>query len=94
MLELKIKNIDDLSYCLVDKDNREYNLSIQFYDLIDNPRVGDSIYMNQNMLNSSKSFSFGSIMGKYGKNILEGNKEEIIVVKSQNELIFLKRYYG
>lgn len=94
MVELRIMNVDKFYYYLVDNNGREYNLDIQFYDIDENPTVGDYIYINQEILNSSKEFSFGSIMGEYGKNILDGNKEEIIVVKRENELIYLKRYYG
>jgi len=94
MIELRIIKVDKFNYFLVDNNNNSYNLKIQFYDIEKKPQVGDYIYINKNMLSSGNVFSFGSIVGEYGKNILDGNKEEIIIIKKGEELICLKRYYG
>lgn len=95
MIGLQIIKIENDKYHLLDADGGKYILDIEFYDLDFLPSLSDYIYMDKCMLNDGNMFKFGSIMGSYGKNILDNNnKKEIVVIKRKNELVYLKRYYG
>ena len=93
MVELKIVKIDGYNYYLIDNNNNEYNFNIEFYDLEIMPKVNDKIYMNKILLRE-KLFCFGRLNGINGIKIKNALDEDIMVVKIDNELVYLKRYYG
>jgi len=93
LIELRVLNIDNYNYTLVDKSDNKYNINIEFYDIDKCLNIGDYIYMNNELLNE-KVLSFGSVKGDYGKELLDTNRDEIIIIRMENELIYLKRYYG
>lgn len=96
MIKLIVKDINGYDYKLIDIYNREYKINIEFYDLKDNPKIGDLIYISESLLkdiNNSIAY-FGKIDEKYGKMTKEELKDEIICLKINNMEIHLKRFYG
>lgn len=93
MKELKITNIEGYNYYFIDDDNKEYNLNIEFYDIEKKPTTGDIIYINEILL-KDRVLSFGPLNGIYGKKVEKNIDKDILVLKIDNELIYLKRYYG
>lgn len=93
MKKLKIIKIDSYNYYFKDENNKKYNLNIEFYDIENKPIIGDIIYINEILL-KDRVLSFGPLNGKYGKKIEKSVDKDILVLEKNNELIYLKRYYG
>jgi len=87
MKKLYIKNINGYNYTLTD-NNKEYNLNIEFYNLLDKLAINDIVYMNNNIL-KDKVLNF---------EVLNNNElivlKEIIVIEHNDNKIYLKRIYG
>ena len=96
MLKLTINDIREYWYILRDFNNKQYEINIEFYDIKQFPKKGDSIYMDERLLQeiNHSVASFGKLDGIYGKKINAENFEDVIVVQINGEYIYLKRYYG
>ncbi len=92
MEKLKIIKIENFNYTLLDKDNNEYKLRIEFNGLI--PKLNDFIYMDKYLLKENILLSFGSLDSIYGKDLININDKEIISIVSGNKKKYLKRFYG
>lgn len=92
MKKLIIKNIKNSIYTLYDGYN-DNNYNFEFYGV--NPQKGDILYINETLLNClHELLAFGPIDGKYGRQINEVTDPDILVLKQNDTLIYLKRYYG
>ena len=95
MKKLVVDKIVDYNYFLRDKDEKIYNLNIEFYDLESSVETGDYIYINEELLKEENvSFSFGPLSGEYGRKLTSSSDKDIVVLISNNEKLYLKRYYG
>lgn len=94
MKKLMIKDIDNYNYYFSD-DKNNYRINMEFYETNYKPKVGDSLYIDENLLKNinNQMISCGPLDGQYGKNNKELDKDIFIFV-SGNEKIYLKRYYG
>lgn len=92
MEKLKIIKIENFNYTLLDKDNNEYKLRIEFNGLM--PKLNDYIYMDKYLLKENILLSFGSLDSLYGKDLININDKEIISIMRGNKKIYLKRFYG
>ena len=92
MKKLIVKDIKNFTYILND-ENHDYKFNFEFYDVdISND---DIIYMHDSLLiNTNELLAFGPINGVYGRNIENENDPDLLIVKKNNKLIYLKRYYG
>ena len=75
------------------------NLNEKFFevefDLDKDPKVGDVLYVNEKLLDSSSYlFSFGPLVSKFGKNMTSTKDPDLIVLAMGDEKKYLKRYYG
>lgn len=99
MVVLKIESIDNYIYILKDEQERKYTLNLEFIDMEERVKVGDSICMKEELLDKkyegySKCYTFGNLESEYGKaNLQEGDIDIIKVILDDKE-ITLKRLYG
>ena len=96
MVKLKIININDYEYSLKDEEEHNYIINMEFFDVDENPRIGDYIYINKELLNPkydgySTSYTFGSLENKYGKENIQMEDIDVIKVTLNNKEIYLKR---
>lgn len=99
MIKLEIDNIDKYIYKLKDEKNNKYNLNLEFFDIEENPKVGDYIYISAELLNSklegySTNYTFGNLKNKYGKENITLNDIDVIKIATNGLEIYLKRLYG
>jgi len=95
MIKLKIEKIDGYNYYLKDMDNNSYMLNIEFYNLIEKPTVNDELYIHEKLLQETTTmFSFGPLLGKYGKEIKSPDDSDLLILTTRNQKTYLKRYYG
>ena len=95
MKKMIINNQDKYKYELKDKDNKIYHFNIEFYNLKQEPKIGDYIYINENLLQEEYSvLSFDFLDSKYGRSIDLLDSKDIIVLLINNEKLYLKRVYG
>lgn len=96
MVKTTVKQIDNFTYTIIDENNHEYKLNIEFYDIKSNPKVGDVLYFHEKLLKNIgyMLLSLGSISGIYGRNITSSEDEDIVILIENGEKIYLKRYYG
>lgn len=94
MKKLIIKEINGYEYILKDDGNKEYNLNLEFYELDENLKKGDYIYLNEKLLYNERVYSFGPIKKEVNENIENITDAEIIGVKKGANIIYLQRYYG
>lgn len=94
MKKLLISNIDNYIYYLVDEQNIEYKLQLEFYDINNFPKIGDYLYISQKLLNEQILLSFVLINNQDGKDINLLKDEEILVWVGNCDKIYFKRYYG
>lgn len=83
-----IKNDEYANYLLKDKDDKEYEVNINFID-IEKPKKGTVLYIEKSLLEENVSLNFGLINNE----IVSDEKEIIIIMNGQNK-VYLKRYYG
>ncbi len=95
MIKLLIYKIDGYYYYFKDKSGNDYMFNIEFYDLLEKPKIGDYLYVKQGLLNENNSLlCFGPIDGKYGKSIESLEDDDIVILCIDNDNLYLKRYYG
>ena len=100
MRELQVYGIDKNNYLLIDKESKkEYHFDLYFFDLKDKVTVGDSIVFNEKLLDNnyleySEEYYFGSIDDIYGREINSLQDIDLIAIKKGDRKIFLKRFYG
>ena len=85
MIGLIIKNIDGYIYTLIDKDNKEYKLNIEFYKII--PSVNDIIYVPEKIIKEKNIYTYGPVER-------QSVSDDLIKLIHDNEEILLQRYYG
>lgn len=99
MTKLKIVDKKNYEYKLEDENNNKYKLVLDFLDVKDKPKIGDYIYINEELLNStydgySTRYVFGNLESKYGKENISIDDIDVIKVIIDNLEIYLKRLYG
>lgn len=96
MIKLTITNLDNYLYTLKDEKGNVYNLKIEFHNLKNKPNIGNTIYINEQLLKNMNNqiTSFGPLNGIYGKNIKSANDKDLLILDNNTEEIYLKRYYG
>ena len=95
MLELMISKKDGYYYYFRDMNENEYKLNIEFYDLLNNPKIGDYLYINSGLLEESGSLlCFGPIDEDYGRNVDSLDCTDLVVLCTGDDKKYLKRYYG
>lgn len=83
------------NYRLKDENGQSYKLNMEFYDLENPVQVGDLLYSNEELLKEENTFfSFGSLVGKYGRKITSSSDIDIVVLVNNQKEIYLKRFYG
>ncbi len=88
MRKLKIIDINNYDYTLIDEDGNIFTMNIGFLGLESNPTVDDYIYIPENILNEVNFFSFGVINDSNVKD------KDLIKIVSKNKQYYLQRYYG
>jgi len=99
MISLKIDKINKNLYTLKDIDGTTYELVLKFLDIDFMLDVGDTIHMNQQLLDESYEgynsyYTFGNLSNSYGKENISTSDTDIIRITSKNKTILLKRLYG
>ncbi len=94
MKEFLIKNIIGDTYTLVDKENHEEKVSFEFYDLTSLPTEGSIIFLNEAVLKEGITLRYGPLDSSYGRVITDAYDKDLLVLKIENEKIYLKRFYG
>ena len=91
MIKLLIKTIEPYAYILSD-NIREYRVHLEFLGLEKKPKVGDYLYLPENIINEPNNYTFGLIGGIYAKQ--KDIKDDIIKVVGKDYEYYLQRYYG
>lgn len=94
MKELKVIKKNGYRYILLDRDNKEYDLNIEIVDTDYNIRVGDTMYISTEIVDSERVFTYGKIDSIYGVDMEDINDLEIVVFVSDNVKYYFKRIYG
>lgn len=99
MEKLKILKIENNLYKLIDKNKKEYDFNLTFYDLTEKLQVGDYIYLNKELLNPnykeySTTYFFGPLEEQYGREIKTKEDIDLMKVKIKDKTIYLKRFFG
>lgn len=95
MHKLVIDKVIGYNYHLKDENARVYDLNIEFYDLENPVKVGDSLYIYEELLKEKNMLlSFGPLNSEYGRKISSSSDKDIVVLISNDEELYLKRYYG
>ena len=99
MVWLEVKRKDKNLYVLKDKQDRIYNIVLKFLDTDEFPDIGDTICMNEQLLNINYEgyntfYTFGSLDNKYGKTNITLDDVDIIMLMIGKKEIYLKRLYG
>lgn len=99
MISLKIDKINKNLYTLKDIEGTTYEIVLKFLDIDFTLDIGDSLYMNEKMLDEryegySTYYTFGNLNNSYGKEDISIKDIDIIRVTSKNKTILLKRLYG
>lgn len=101
MKKLKIVEINDANYTLIDDEEKTYNLVIDFLDIERLPKENDIIIINEKLLDKKYEdycfmYTFGNLDSKYGRNkdTLEEVETLRIIYKDDNKEVMLKRLYG
>lgn len=93
MIRVKIIDKTPYGYLLMDNDNKKYDVNIKFYDLKNDLKSGDSMYLSERILTEKMNYYFGPMGSKYSKktNLRE---EEFIKIVTDQEEFYVQRYYG
>ena len=96
MIRLVIKRVLGYNYLLVDNEDKEYNVNIEFYGIDENPMQGDIIFLNEDLLNdiNNNMVSFGPLGEKYGKDISSSSDKDVVYLSCKYGAVYLKRFYG
>jgi len=98
MKELKVINIRENSYLLIDTNTKEsFQHLLNFFEC--DVEVGDIIVMHDELLNKKyleydEEYYFGPIDEIYGREIKGLKDTDLITIKKDNKKIYLKRFYG
>lgn len=95
MIRLKIKEINNNLYILEDINNI-YELTIYFYDIDEQVKVNDYLYMQEKLLYkvNHSIICLGVLDSIYGHVIEDTTDEDLVILITDNKKIYLKRYYG
>ena len=97
---LTVKEVDNYNYLLIDeKNNKEYKLNIEFIGENIDLKLKDSIVLSSKLLDEkykeySTSYTFGNLDEITGRKVIKKNKQDVILVITNNEKYYLKRLYG
>ena len=90
MITLYVEKIDNYNYYLKDDKNNNYLLNIELYNTIEKIEISDIIYIDGSLLNINIPLSFELLNNTNTK----VNKKEIMIIKKNNKILYLKRIYG
>ena len=90
MIKLYVEKIDNYNYYLKDDKNNNYLLNIELYNTIEKIEISDIIYIDGSLLNINIPLSFELLNNTNTK----VNKKEIMIIKKNNKILYLKRIYG
>ena len=91
MIKLLIKSIEPYAYILSD-NTKEYRVHLEFLDLEKKPKVGDYLYLPENIISEPNNYTFGLIGAIYAKK--KDIKDDILKVVGKDYEYYLQRYYG
>ena len=100
MVELKIVGKQDREYTLENAETKEqYKFQIKFFDLDEEVVVGDTITINEALLDRaykeySKKLQFGALDQPYGRKIESREHPDLLCVKKNEKEYWLKRFFG
>ena len=85
MKKVKVIDINNYNYTLVDNNDITYIVNIEFYDIkVD---IGDYIYLPNEVLKEKNLYAYGPI--EHNTSI-----DNLIKIIKDNKEIYLERYYG
>lgn len=90
MIKLYVEKIDNYNYYLKDDKNNNYLLNIELYNNIEKIEISDIIYIDGSLLNINIPLSFELLNNTNTK----VDKKEIMIIKKNNKILYLKRIYG
>lgn len=98
-MKLKITNIEDRIYTLLDENKKEYNFYLTFFDIPVQPKVGDVLDFDERLLDPnyveySQEYYFGDLASIYGRAIGTEHDADFIEVHIKRKKYYLKRFYG
>ena len=85
MKKVKVVEANKYDFVLEDKDNKRYEINIQFYDATLDE--GDYIYIDEKVLEETNLYTYGPLLE-------EANEEDLIKIVKNGKEIYLQRYYG
>ena len=91
MVKLKVCEVKDYYYIVNGGKYNDKRLYIKFYD-IGKLKVGDLIYIDEEVIDENIPLYYGKIKGKYGKDDI--SEKELAILKRNNEKLYFQRYYG
>ena len=100
MQNLKVKKIENDQYTLLNiKSKKEYCFKFKFFGLEQNIEVGDVFAINDELLDPnyieySNQYYFGPLNEVYGRQIADKQDVDFIAIKTKNNIIKLKRFFG
>lgn len=99
MKRLEMINKNNYEYHLKDEDEMIYHINLEFFDIPEELKSGDYIYIAEQLLNPryegySVNYVFGGLDNKYGKENIEINDIDVIKLQMEGKEIYLKRLYG
>lgn len=100
MVNFEIVKIEKWNYILKDiKLNKIYTKGLEFHDLPQPVKVGDKIAMHKQLLDStyagySNLYAFGNLKNPAGRDVYSTDDMDVIAVKQDDKITYLKRLYG
>lgn len=86
MYRLRVVNIDEYVFTLQDSEDNFYKKVIEFMNTKYVPKVGDYISLPESILEKDNIYVYGDIYDK--------EKDDIIKIEQDKNIIYLQRYYG
>ena len=90
MVKLYVEKIDNYDYYLRDDKSNRYILNIELYNTMEKIEISDIIYIDGSLLNINIPLSFELLNNTNTK----VDKKEIMIIKKNNKILYLKRIYG
>lgn len=87
MIKTIVKSINNYDYTLVDNQNNEYVINIEFYSNY-KPQLNDIIYFDNIIINKTNLYAFDEVYDTMNIDI----KDIIKVVHEDKEYYFQRRY--
>jgi hypothetical protein len=94
MNKFTILKIEECNYFLKDEKNHHYTITLEFINTKQKPLVNDSIYIDEELIKSRGPYFFGTFGSPYGRKIESTDDKDIMTLETNNERIYLQRYYG